>query len=84
VRTPDPAVIVRTYPVAVGVKIFRAHDILIEILNVIFESLREVLLTLIHPVVDDVALRCGKQVPIAGIVAGDDEFSGTVVAQSKT
>lgn len=51
-RTPDVAVIVRLDPVAIGGEIFAAPNVLVVILIVVLESLREVALAVSNPIVN--------------------------------
>src|SRR5438045_3025128 len=81
---PDPAEVVRIHPIAVSIEILCAPNVFVVVANVEFETLSQVLLTLVHPVVNGVA-RCGSmEFPIAGVFTGNHEFSRAAVAQVKT
>jgi len=54
---PDPAVVIRADPVAVGVEIFGAPNVFVEILDVRLLALCEILLALLHPLIDRVGVR---------------------------
>jgi hypothetical protein len=51
VRPPDPAEVVGEGPVAVSVEILCAPNIFVVILDVVFESLSEKLLTFANPII---------------------------------
>jgi hypothetical protein len=68
-RTPDPTVIVSLDPVAVSTEIFAAPNIFVVVLDVILQSLREVLLALNNPIVNRVAWRSSHQIPITSSFA---------------
>ncbi len=78
---PNPAVVVGVGPLAIRIQVFSAPNVLVEILRVVTETLREILLALTYPLVEGVASTGGKQVPIARVVAGNDELRGTPVTQ---
>jgi hypothetical protein len=82
-RSPDPAKIVSVIPVAVSIEIFCAPNVLIEILDVVFEFLRQIFLALAHPIVNSIPWAGCKKFPVAGVFAVDDEFSRTAIAQGK-
>jgi len=75
--------LVRVIPVAIRCEILGAPNVFVEILDVVFESLRKITLTLRYPGVDSIRRRGGEQVPVAGIFAVSDEFRRTAVAQGK-
>jgi hypothetical protein len=50
-RAPNPAVVVRVCPVAIGVEIFGAPNVAVVILNVIAKTLGQVPLAIVNPVV---------------------------------
>jgi hypothetical protein len=51
VRSPDPAKIVGVGPITISVEILCAPNVLVVILDVVLESLRQILLTLADPIV---------------------------------
>jgi hypothetical protein len=71
-RPPDPAKIVGVGPVAVSVEILCSPNILVVILDVVLEPLREILLTLANPIVNRIASGDGRELPVAHILAGSD------------
>jgi hypothetical protein len=84
VRSPNPAVLVCLGPIAVGFELFGAPNRFVKVLDVVFESLRKVLFAIADPGVDRIARRSGNEVPVAGVLAGDDQFRRTTFAQSET
>jgi hypothetical protein len=79
--SPDPAELVAFNPVAVGMEIFRAPDVFIKVLNVIPKSLGEIAFALVYPVVNGIVWTSGMQLPIAGIVTGENQFGRTPVEE---
>jgi hypothetical protein len=82
-RPPDPTEIIRVGPIAISVEILSAPNILVVILDVVLEPLREILLTLANPIVNRIACGDGRELPVAHVLAGSDELSRTAVAQRK-
>ena len=80
-RTPDPPVIGGIGPITVGVEIFSAPQIFVVVLNVIAQTLGQVALAIVHPVIDSIQRRRRDKLPIAGIWTIDNEFRRTAVAQ---
>ena len=83
-RTPDPAVLVSLGPIAIGFELFRAPRRFIEIPDIVLVSLGQVLFATADPGIDRVARRGGDEFPVAGVIAGDNQFRRTPVAQSKS
>jgi hypothetical protein len=81
---PRPAIRTGLGPLAVIVEILGAPNILIEVLVVVSKTLRQITLTIADPFVDGVTRCGGEQVPISSVLAGDDEFRGTSVAQRES
>jgi hypothetical protein len=54
-RPPDPAEIVCVGPVSISVEILRAPDVFVVILDIVLESLCEILLALAYPIVNRIA-----------------------------
>src|SRR5688500_10521892 len=81
---PNPTVFAGLVPLAVVVKIFGAPYILVEVLGLVAGSLRDIPLTLANPLINRVARSGGRQIPVAGILTGGDEFRGTSVAERKS
>jgi hypothetical protein len=50
-RSPDPAVVVCIYPIAISVEIFGAPEVVIVVLDVITKTLGQVALAIVNPVV---------------------------------
>jgi len=65
-RSPDPAIVGRVSPIAVGIKIFSSPYVLVVILNVVPETLRQIALAVVDPFVNRVepCIRC--ELPVAG------------------
>ena len=51
VRPPDPAIVIRVGPIAIGIQIFGAPHVAVVILNVVTQALREIVLAPVDPVV---------------------------------
>ena len=83
-RTPDPAVFACLGPITVIIEIFGAPHIFVEVLSFVTEPLCEVTFSLGYPLIDYIARCSGEQVPITGVLASDDEFRGTSVAQRES
>lgn len=49
---PDPAKLVAVVPIAVGVQIFCAPDVFVVVLDVVLQTLREITLAIVYPIVD--------------------------------
>jgi hypothetical protein len=81
-RPPDPAEIVRVGPVAVSRQLFRAPRVFVVILTIVTEPLREEALAIAYPIVNLIK-RGGEKLPIAGVVARDDQLSRAAVTQRK-
>src|SRR4029079_14025012 len=79
-----PAVVVGVGPVAIRVEILCAPDVFVVILDVILESLCEILLTLAHPIVNRIASGDGRELPVAHFLAADNKLSRATVAQRKS
>lgn len=78
--TPDPTVIIGLDPVAIGVEILAAPDVLIVVLGVVLESLCEVTLAFRDPIINRIA-RCGRhQIPVTRGFTVDHEFRCAFVA----
>ena len=82
VWSPDPAKIVGIGPIAISVEILCAPNVFVVILDVVLESLGQILLTLADPIVNRVACRRGE-LPVAHVLAADDELGRAAIAQSK-
>jgi hypothetical protein len=78
---PDPAVIIRVSPIAVCIQIFSSPDVLVVILNVVSETLGQVALTIVDPLVNYIERCVGCEVPVAGVVTRHDQFSGSSVSK---
>jgi hypothetical protein len=84
VWTPDPTVFVTIDPVAIGIEILAAPNILVVIPRVVLEALRQVTLAVRDPTIDRIGWRGRHQVPIAGVFAVNDEFGSASVAKRET
>ena len=82
--TPNPAVLLGVAPVAVVIKIFGAHDILVEVLAIGAEALCELAFAFVDPLVECVRRSGGEQIPIAGVRSGHDEFRRASIAQRES
>lgn len=82
--TPKPTVLFGIDPIAIRIEIFRAPNVFVEILRLRAKELREISVALANPCIDRVGRTGGEQIPIAGVRAGDDEFSRTAVAKRET
>src|SRR6185369_4815435 len=80
-RTPDPTVVVSLDPVAIRLEILAAPNIFVVILGVVLESLRQITLAFRNPTVDCIRGRGCHEIPVAGIVAVDDQFRCTTLAE---
>ena len=80
-RSPDPAVVVRVGPVAIGIKIFAAPNIAVVILRVVTKPLGEETLAVTDPVVPGVCSVGRDELPVTIIGAFDDELGSTPIAQ---
>ena len=69
VWSPDPAKVVGVSPVAIGIEIFRAPNVLVVILDVVTQPLREIALAIVDPIVNRVECGGGVQFPVAGVIA---------------
>ena len=72
-RHPHPAVVVGVPPITVSIEIFRAPNVFVKILNVLFGALREMALTLVYPIVNSVVGSGREQFPVAGVVSVSNE-----------
>ena len=70
-RTPNPAEVVRVEPVAVGIEIFSTPNVLVEILNVVAESLGEIPFPIPNPIVGCVGWCGSEEFPVAGVFTGN-------------
>ena len=84
VRTPDPTVFTRVAPFAVTIEIFCAPNVFVVVLVCLSEPLREITLAIADPLVNRVTWSGGEEVPIAGVLAGRDDFRSASVAQRKS
>jgi hypothetical protein len=82
-RPPNPAEVVREGPVAVSRKLFRAPRVLVVILTIVTEPLREEALAIVYPLVDRIKRGDGDKLPIAGVVTSHNQLSQAAVAQPK-
>jgi hypothetical protein len=80
---PDPTIVVGIGPIAIRVEILCAPNVFVVILDVVLESLCEILLALANPIVNRVAGGDGREFPVAHVFAADDELSRATIAQSK-
>jgi hypothetical protein len=80
VRPPNPAVILRLDPVAICCKLFGSPHVVAGVLDVITNPRGEITIPFVYPLVVRVAWRSGKQVPVAGVIAGRDQLSRAAVA----
>src|SRR5262245_35699172 len=64
-RPPDPAKLVCIFPITVGFEIFGAPDGFVEVLDVVFDTLRPILLAVADPIVKGIVRRGGDEFPIA-------------------
>lgn len=80
---PDPAKVVGIIPIAIGIEIFCAPNVFVEILDVVLESLRQKLLTLANPIVNRITRCSGEKFPVAGSFTDDKELSRATIAQSE-
>jgi hypothetical protein len=84
VRTPNPAEVGRVIPIAVGLEIFRAPNILVVVLDVVFESLGKIAFPVVDPFVRGIERCRDEKLPVAGGGAVGNEFRGASIAQSET
>jgi len=78
-RTPDPTVVVGLDPIAVSLEILAAPNILVVVLVVVLQSLREIPLAFHDPVIDFIGRPSGHEIPVAGVFTIDDEFRSAAV-----
>jgi hypothetical protein len=71
-RPPDPAVVFGIGPIAVSVEILCSPNVFVVILDVVLQSLREILLTLPNPIIDRIPCGDGRELPVAHVLAADD------------
>ena len=71
VRTPNPTVVRCIAPITKGIEIFCAPNVFVVVLNVVTESLCEIALPIIYPVIDWIERRIGNKLPVARVVARD-------------
>src|SRR6185369_9242378 len=86
-RMPDPAIVFGVSPVAVGIQVFATPNITIVILCVVTQSLRQVTLAFLDPVVpgiSSVGSVRGNELPVTGVVSLDDKLGSTSIAQLKS
>jgi len=80
---PDPAKIVGETPIAVSAEILCAPNGFVVIFDVVFKALSQKLLTLANPIVNHIARERDRELPVAHVLAGDDQLSRAAVAQDK-
>src|SRR6185369_3569232 len=83
-RLPNPAIVICVCPVTVCVEIFCSPDVLVVILNVVAQTLREETFTLAHPVVDRIMRSVSDELPIAFVIARYNKFCGATVTKNKS
>ena len=81
---PGPAEFVVVAPVAPRREIFCSPHELVVILNVVTQALREKTFAVVHPIVNRVVRDSCQKLPIAGVVARNDELCAAVIAKRKT
>jgi hypothetical protein len=82
-RPPYPAKIVGVVPIAIGAEIFGAPNVFVVVFDVVFKALSQKLLTFANPIVNHIARERDRELPVAHVLAGDDELSRATVAQDK-
>jgi len=68
-RLPEPAEIIRVGPLPVCRKLLRPPHILVVVLNVITQPLREITFAIVNPIVVHIAGTGGEKLPITGVLA---------------
>jgi hypothetical protein len=82
--SPHPAEVVGIAPVAISVEILSAPNVFVVVLNVVFQSLREIALAVAYPCINRVILVGCKKLPVARVLAAHNKLRRTTVAQVET
>src|SRR6476659_1039839 len=82
-RMPNPAVVGRVGPVAIGIQIFTTPNVTVVVLRVITQSLGQITLAFLDPVIPGVGSVCGDKLPITSFVTFDHKLCGASIAQFK-